>query len=128
MQVSNPVSSLTGNTSNNAPSNVGGGGSGTGPTFQSLLGQLTNYVNETPQQRMEASILAQLGITPQQLQNMTPAERQKVEDEVKELMKKEIQAQQQQQQAQPQMQQAQQTANSQGNSSSKHNTTINITL
>jgi pyruvate/2-oxoglutarate dehydrogenase complex dihydrolipoamide acyltransferase (E2) component len=41
-------------------------------------------------------LLAQLGITPEQFQKMTPKERAKVEDEIKELMKKDMQAQQQQ--------------------------------
>lgn len=84
-------------------------GNSTATSFQSLLGQLTGYVNETPAQRMQTSILAQLGITPQQLQNMSPQEREKVEAKVKELMKTEMQAQQQQaqqvQQVQAQIQQ-----------------------
>jgi len=46
---------------------------------------------------MEASILAQLGITLQQLASMSPQDRAKVEKEVTDLMKKEMQAQQQQQ-------------------------------
>jgi len=54
---------------------------------------------------MEASILAQLGITLQQLASMSPQDRAKVEKEVTDLMKKEMQAQQQQQQLQAQIQQ-----------------------
>jgi hypothetical protein len=104
MQVSNPTSSVAGIPASTASSEAAGNGSA--PSFQSLLGQLTSYVNETPAQRMYNSILAQLGITPQQLQNMSPADRAKVEEKVKELMKKDVQAQQeQQQQLQGQMQQ-----------------------
>jgi len=92
------TSSLTGNAVNTTSSNAAG--SSDAPSFQSLLGQLTDYENETPAQRMEASILAQLGITPQQLKSMSPADREKVEAEVTEIMKKDMQAQQQQQQQQ----------------------------
>ena len=126
MQVPGATSSSTGNftpsTSPNAP------GSSNAPSFQSVLGELTDYVKETPAQRMENSILAQLGITPQQLAAMTPQERAKVEAEVKDLMKKELQAQEQQQQQQAQAQaQAQQVA-SPTQSSSKHATTIDLAL
>jgi uncharacterized membrane protein YhiD involved in acid resistance len=84
-----------------------GNSNGTTTSFQSLLGQLTGYVNETPAQRMQNSILAQLGITPQQLQSMSPQERQQVEAKIQQLMKTEMQAQQQQQQQQQQQVQAQ---------------------
>jgi hypothetical protein len=126
MQVPGATSSSTGNfapsTSPNAP------GSSNAPSFQSVLGELTDYVKETPAQRMENAILAQLGITPQQLAAMTPQERAKVEAEVKDLMRKELQAQEQQQQQQAQAQaQAQQVA-SPTQSSSKHATTIDLAL
>ncbi len=119
MQVSNPASSLTGNPANTTGSS-NAAGNGTAASFQSLLGQLTNYVNETPAQRMYASILAQLGITPQQLQTMSPADRAKVEEKVRELMKKEVQAQQQQPQQQLQDTLQQSASLSKTASSSKH--------
>jgi membrane protease subunit (stomatin/prohibitin family) len=125
MQVPNATSSFTSN-ANSAFSNGANGGAA--PSFQSLLGQLTDYVKESPAQRMEAAILAQLGITPQQLADMSPADRQKVEDKVKEIMKKEIQAQQQQQQEQMQAQTQQLTSPSTTHSSSKHETTINLAI
>ena len=103
IQVSNANSPFTGNLATTASSN--GAGNSSAPSFQSLLSQLTNYVNAPPAQRMEASILAQLGITLQQLASMSPQDRAKVEKEVTDLMKKEMQAQQQQQQLQAQIQQ-----------------------
>jgi len=131
MQVSNPTSLFTGNSSSTASSNTTG--NDTVPSFQSLIGQLTDYVTETPAQRMEASILAQLGITPQQLQNMSPADREKVEEKVRELMKKEMQAQQQEQQQQVQQQVQQMQARLQQpasqlntHSSSRHDSTISF--
>jgi hypothetical protein len=126
MQVSNLTSSLTGNPASTASSNAAGNSAAS--SFQSLLGQLTNYVNETPAQRMYNSILAQLGITPQQLQSMSPADREKVEAKVREMMKKDIQAQQQQQQ-QMQGQMQQPASQSTTSSSSKHEIpTINLSI
>src|ERR1700744_4182533 len=126
MQVSNSPSSLIGDPASNASSNAAG--NGTAASFQSLLGQLTNYVTETPAQRMDNAILAQLGITPQQLQNMSPADREKVDAKVREMMKKDIQAQQEQQkQMQGQMQQP--ASLSKTSSSSKHEIpTINLSI
>jgi hypothetical protein len=124
MQVSNPTSSFSGNPTSTASSNAAG--NGTAASFQSLLGQLTSYVKDTPAQRLEASILGQLGITPEQLQKMTPQEREKVEEKVTELMKKEMQAQQQQQQQQLQAKVQQPASQSNTHSSSGHNTTINL--
>ncbi len=100
MSVSNVTSSSLSNSLGTSASNPSAGSSSSGPSFQTLLNELTSYTKETPAQRMETAILAQLGITPAQLQAMPPAQREKVEQEVRELMKKELQAQQQQQQQQ----------------------------
>jgi hypothetical protein len=108
MQIPGATSSLTSNSSSTASSS--NTGNSTGPSFQSLLGQLNSYVNETPAQRMYNSILAQLGITPQQLASMSPQDREKVEQKIQDLMKKEMQAQQQQQQQQTQQAQQVQQA------------------
>jgi hypothetical protein len=118
MQVSTPNSSFTNNIASSASSSAAG--NSPAPSFQSLLDQLTNYVKETPGQRMFDSILAQLGITPQQLQNMSPADREKVEEKVRELMKKEVKEQQQQQQQQVQGQMQQPALQSNTSSSSRH--------
>jgi hypothetical protein len=135
MQISNAASSIAGNSSA-ASSNAASYNSNTstGPSFQTLLGQLTNYVNESPEQRMAASILAQLGITPQQLAAMSPADREKVEAKVRDLMKKEIQAQQQQQQQQVQAQtqkiqaSALQATTTDSSSSQQHQKSTNVII
>jgi hypothetical protein len=77
----------------------GGSNSANSPSFQTLLSELNGYAKADPAQAMENAILAQLGITPAQLQAMTPAQREKVMQEVQDLMKKELKAQQQQAQA-----------------------------
>jgi hypothetical protein len=130
MQVISTTSSPTSSFGSTVSSNSASNGA---PSFQSLLSQLTDYTKETPAQRMEAAALAQLGITPQQLQSMSPQERAQVEAKVEDLVKKEMQAQQQQvqqQQAQAQTQvQAQQPASeSKTHSSSGREALINLAI
>ena len=45
----------------------------------------------TPAQRLQAEMLAQLGITEDQFKAMTPAEQQKVMDKVRDMIKKQMQ-------------------------------------
>ena len=131
MQIPNATSASSSNLSPGNSSNIGGG-SNSSPSFQSLLSELNSYAKASPAQAMENSILAQLGITPQQLQAMTPAQREKVEAEVRDLMKKELQAQQQQALQQAQQQPApansSSTSNSSSSTSSKKGSTIDIAL
>jgi hypothetical protein len=109
MQVNNPsatasaLSSLTGSASSNASASSTSNGTS---SFQQLLSELNTYAKETPAQRMEDSILSQLGVTRQQLAQMTPAAREKIMQEVREMMKKEMAAQTQQQQIQQALQSA----------------------
>jgi hypothetical protein len=88
--------------STNAPS--GAASRNEGSSFQDLLSQLNAYTGSNPGQGMFNEILGQLGITPQQLAQMTPAEREKILEKVRDLMKKEMQAQQQVQQQDPSVQ------------------------
>src|ERR1700743_219177 len=85
-----------------APSGASGGPDGS--SFQDLLSQLNAYAGSNPGQGMFNAILGQLGITPQQLAQMTPADREKILEKVRDLMKKEMQAQQQVQQQDPSVQ------------------------
>ena len=85
-----------------APSGASGGTGGS--SFQDLLSQLNAYAGSNPGQGMFNAILGQLGITPQQLAQMTPEDREKILEKVRDLMKKEMQAQQQVQQQDPSMQ------------------------
>ncbi|BCQ52371.1 hypothetical protein BLKGLAD_14330 [Burkholderia gladioli pv. gladioli] len=110
MQILNDTTSVLGNQAAGS-STKGPSGSGS-PSFQSVLDKLNAYLNETPAQRMEDSILAQLGITPEQLKAMSPAEREKVEAQVRDLMKKEMDAQRSNSQTQTQA-----NANANANSS-----------
>jgi hypothetical protein len=73
----------------------GASGSSGAQSFQSLLDQLNSYVDGTPSQQMEAEILGQLGLTQDEVNQMSPQDKAKVEEKIKELIKTETQAQQQ---------------------------------
>jgi hypothetical protein len=92
MQTSNPITSTTNNTYSTSSSSVSGSRKSNQPTFQELLSQLTDYTKGTPGERLEKSILAQLGYTEEDLKNMSPEERDKVMKKVQELLKKELDA------------------------------------
>jgi TPP-dependent pyruvate/acetoin dehydrogenase alpha subunit len=63
---------------------------------QSASGQspaqwLMNYAQMTPAQQMRASILAQMGLTEQDLAKMDPKAREKVEDKIKQDIQQQVQ-------------------------------------
>ncbi|CAM2156307.1 protein of unknown function [Pararobbsia alpina] len=70
------------------------------PSFQDLLSELNDFASGTPTQQMQDRILAQLGISPTQLKNMSPEDRAKLMQKVRHLMRREVNAQRQAQQAQ----------------------------
>ena len=53
--------------------------------------QFLAYANMTPAQRIFASMLGKLGITQDQFNSMTPAEQQKIEDKIREMIKHQVQ-------------------------------------
>ena len=53
----------------------------------SVVQQFLAYANMTPAERMQADMLSQLGITEDQFKAMTPAEQQKVEDKIRQMIK-----------------------------------------
>jgi hypothetical protein len=58
----------------------------------SAVQQFLQYANMTPAQRMQADMLSQLGLTEDQFKAMPPAEQQKVEDKIRDLVKKQADA------------------------------------
>ena len=52
--------------------------------------QFMEYANMTPAQRMFASMLGKLGITQDQFNAMSPAEQQKIEDKIRDMIKKQL--------------------------------------
>jgi hypothetical protein len=53
--------------------------------------QFLQYASMTPAQRMQADMLSQLGITEDQFKAMTPAEQQKVEAKIQQMIQKQAQ-------------------------------------
>jgi hypothetical protein len=68
---------------------------GNTPTFKELLDQLTEYTKGTTGERIQKMILAKLGVSEDDLKKMSPEEREKVMQKVREMLKKELDAQKQ---------------------------------
>jgi hypothetical protein len=96
MQITNPIgSSAAANSAAAGGSSVNGSASSGSPSFQSVLNELNGYAEGSPAQQMQNEILAQLGLTPADLQKMTPAQRQQVEEKIQQMLKAEMQAHEQ---------------------------------
>jgi hypothetical protein len=61
--------------------------SGLSAKAPSVVQQFLEYANMTPAERMQADMLSQLGLTEDQFKAMTPAEQQKVEDKIQQMIK-----------------------------------------
>jgi hypothetical protein len=57
---------------------------------QSPEQQFLQYANMTPAQRLFASMLGKLGITEDQFKAMSPADQQKIEDKIRDMIKKQL--------------------------------------
>ena len=49
-----------------------------------------DYAKMTPAERMHAQMLAELGLTEDQFKAMSPADQQKVEDKIRDMIKKQV--------------------------------------
>lgn len=49
-----------------------------------------DYANMTPAERMHAQMLAELGLTEDQFKAMSPADQQKIEDKIREMIKQQV--------------------------------------
>ena len=56
----------------------------------SAVQQFEQYANMTPAQRLHAQMLAKLGLTEDQFKAMSPADQQKVEDKIRDMIKKQL--------------------------------------
>ena len=59
---------------------------------QSVTQQFLAYANMTPAQRMQADMLSQLGITEAEYKAMSPAEQQKVDEKIQQMIKRQAEA------------------------------------
>ncbi|WP_241019175.1 hypothetical protein [Paraburkholderia sp. Tr-20389] len=94
MQTTNNIGTMgTGSTS--GATATSGTQSGSKPSFKELLDQLTDYTKGSAGERLQKMILAKLGVTQDDLNRMSPEEREKVMQKVREMLKQEIEAQKQ---------------------------------
>jgi hypothetical protein len=77
--ISSPASSL------NQPTSTGSA------TANSVVQQFLQYANMTPAERMQADMLSQLGLTEDQFKAMSPADQQKVEAKIQQMIKQQAQ-------------------------------------
>ncbi|ALP65835.1 hypothetical protein AN416_25250 [Paraburkholderia caribensis] len=95
MQTTNNIGTIGTGSTNSAAARSSGAQAGNKPSFKELLDQLTDYTKGSTGERIEKMILAKLGITEEDLKKMSPEEREKVMQKVRDLIKKELEAQKQ---------------------------------
>ncbi|MEP9328530.1 hypothetical protein PPMP20_36380 [Paraburkholderia phymatum] len=94
MQTTNKIGAA-GAGSATGTSGTSGAQAGGKPSFKELLDQLTDYTKGSAGERLQKMILAKLGVTQDDLNRMSPEEREKVMQKVREMLKQEIEAQKQ---------------------------------
>lgn len=98
MQTTNNIGTMgTGSTNNGASSASGTSGSQASnkPSFKELLDQLTDYTKGSAGERLQKMILAKLGVSEDDLKKMSPEDREKIMQKVREMIRKEVEAQKQ---------------------------------
>jgi hypothetical protein len=98
MQTTNNIGTMgTGSTgsTNGGASGTAGAQAANKPSFKELLDQLTDYTKGSAGERLQKMILAKLGVSEEDLKNMSPEDREKVMQKVREMIKKEVEAQKQ---------------------------------
>lgn len=60
------------------------------PPAKSAEEKFLEYAKMTPAERMHARMLAALGLTEDQFKAMSPAEQQKIEDKIREMIKQQV--------------------------------------
>ena len=95
MQTTNNIGTMGTGSTNSGTSSASGAHAGNKPSFKELLDQLTDYTKGSAGERLQKMILAKLGVTEEDLNKMSPEEREKVMQKVREMIKKELDAQKQ---------------------------------
>ena len=95
MQTTNNIGTMGTGSTNSGASGTSGAQAGNKPSFKELLDQLTDYTKGSAGERLQKMILAKLGVSEEDLKNMSPEDREKVMQKVREMIKKEVEAQKQ---------------------------------
>jgi hypothetical protein len=66
-------------------------GGGVTAADKSAKDEFLDYAKMTPAEKMRAAMLGKLGVTEEQLKAMSPEERKKVEDKIKDMIKQQVQ-------------------------------------
>jgi len=85
------ISSIGSSSAYGAYSGVTASTANPGPTETSAKDEFLKFQAMTPAQKMRAMMLAKLGLTEEQVKAMTPEERKKVEDKLKDMIKQSVQ-------------------------------------
>lgn len=74
-----------------APKDTGSSADGMGAVpAKSAKDEFLDYQKMTPAQKMRAAMLSKLGVTEEQLKAMSPEDRQKIEEQMKEMIKEQV--------------------------------------
>ena len=88
-----PASSKVPAGSSSAPAGNASGASSAAQNFgsaNSAVQQFEQYAKMTPAQRLHAEMLAQLGLTEDQFKALPPAQQQKINDQIAQMIKKQM--------------------------------------
>ena len=91
MSVSFPSGFATPSPTSVSPSTSGSAAASLAPKPETAAQKFLEYANMTPAQRMFASMLNSLGISEDQFKAMSPADQQKIEDKIREMIKHQVQ-------------------------------------
>ena len=73
-----------------APATQASPASLTAKPAQTAEQKFLEYAKMTPAERMHAQMLAELGVTEEQFKQMSPADQQKIEDKIRDMIKKQV--------------------------------------
>ena len=79
-----PTSAFIAPTTQTSPASV------TAKPAQTAEQKFLAYAKMTPAERLHAQMLAELGLTEDQFKQMSPADRQKIEDKIRDMIKKQV--------------------------------------
>lgn len=93
VQIHNTTGGVTYSSSTVSSATQSNAGSSVASSYGSAVKQLNDWLHETPEQRMEDSILASTGLTREQYEHMSGPEKEKVAEKIRETLKEKIRAQ-----------------------------------
>jgi hypothetical protein len=84
------ISPLARQSSSSSSANSSDSAAASGPSADPAVQKFLEYAKETPAERLHDEMLSQLGLTEQQFKALSPADQQKVEDKIRDMIKKQL--------------------------------------